>query len=109
MTEPTASRPWADLNRMEAVERVLVESGRAMSPREMSRDLGAHGRDGDRAPLVSAALNYLARRDQVHKQARRGLWCAGPAPLLTPRQPAHASAWRSDPNARKLKGQGPFL
>ena len=57
MTEPTASRPWADLNRMEAVERVLVESGRAMSPREMSRDLGAHGRDGDRAPLVSAALN----------------------------------------------------
>lgn len=76
--------PWPELGRADAVARVLEEEeGRELSPQDISVALGRAGRQGDRPALVSAALNYLAKRGRAHSP-RHGLWRAGPADLHGP-------------------------
>jgi hypothetical protein len=79
--------PWPELGRADAVARVLrEEAGRELSPQDISVALGRAGRQGDRPALVSAALNYLAKRGRAHSP-RHGLWRAGPADLHGPGPP----------------------
>jgi len=76
--------PWPELGRADAVARVLEEEqGRELSPQDISVALGRAGRQDDRPALVSAALNYLAKRGRAHSP-RHGLWRAGPADLQGP-------------------------
>ena len=71
--------PWPELGRADAVARVLIEEeGRELSPQGISVALGRAGRQGDQPALVSAALNYLAKRGRAHSP-RHGTWRAGPA------------------------------
>jgi len=63
---------WLSLGRGEAVERVLRESSVAMSPKEIVEYLRSKGRD-DEAPVVSASLSHLARRNKVFS-SQRGQW-----------------------------------
>lgn len=67
---------WRNLNRTDAVERVLREGGgEAMSPSEILRKLQEHGREDDTPAYVSAALSYLARRRRAVR-VRQGQWMA---------------------------------
>jgi hypothetical protein len=84
--EPRAKagdRPWAKLNRNDAVERVLKEADRLLSPLEISQALAERGRGGDDPGAVSAALNYLAKKRRVSRHGP-GRWQAGPSELNTP-------------------------
>jgi hypothetical protein len=74
-------RPWPQLTRSGAVERILKEEGRALSPREISLALGQRGRDGDGPSLVSASLNHLAKMGRAHKP-QPARWRAGPSDLV---------------------------
>lgn len=76
MPEPT-DQEWKALNRTDAVERVLREAERALSPSQITDQLKEKGRD-DSDPYVSAALSYLAREKRVHRTGR-AQWRAGPS------------------------------
>ena len=84
--EPQAKagdRPWPKLNRNDAVERVLKEVGRLLSPLEISEALAERGRSGDDPGAVSAALNYLAKKGRASRPGP-GQWQAGPSESNTP-------------------------
>jgi hypothetical protein len=64
---------WLSLTRAEAVERILREAGRALSPSEITDVLVANGRT-DARKGVSVALMRMEARGLVRKGRRRGLW-----------------------------------
>jgi hypothetical protein len=80
---PSSDPPWSELSRSRAVERVLEQEGRALSPLEISVVLAERGRRGDGPAAVSAALNYLAKKGRASSPGP-GLWRGGPADLSGP-------------------------
>ncbi|MFN2525143.1 MAG: hypothetical protein ABR505_02605 [Actinomycetota bacterium] len=66
---------WLKLNRTDAVEKVLIEAGRPLSPTQIATALREKGRD-DTDTYVSAALSYLLRESRVTRIGR-AQWIAG--------------------------------
>ncbi len=71
---PSDRDEWPTMNRLAAVERVLTESTRPMSPTHVTSVLSEHGRS-DRPALVSAALANLKNRGRAVRLGH-GLWVA---------------------------------
>lgn len=65
-------REWLALTRSDAVERVLAEAGRPLSPTEIAEALADKGR-ADSAAAVSATLAYLKSHKRA-EQKGRGQW-----------------------------------
>jgi len=63
---------WQVLSRPQAILRLLVEIGEAMSPSEINRQFASRGRR-DQPRLVSAGLNALKNRGQVQSLGN-GKW-----------------------------------
>lgn len=80
-TSPTTPAPvaWTKITRLDAVERVLAQTDRPMSPSEIAARLSALGRQGDTGNYVAAALSHLKRKGLVRKE-RRGEWIITPPP-----------------------------
>lgn len=70
--EPHQSAEWQGLPRTSAIEQVLAESPRPLSPAQIATALREHGRS-DPAHHVSSALAHLSGRNRVTSVAR-GQW-----------------------------------
>ena len=75
---PSETKEWRALTRTDAVVRVLSESNKPMSPREITNVLLSMGRT-DKRKLVAAAIQYLKQGKRVHSIGY-GEWVAGPLP-----------------------------
>jgi chromosome segregation ATPase len=70
---PTIADGW-DINRVEAVARVLTTTGETLSPGDIVDKLAAVGRN-DTMKDVAAALSHLKKRHRA-VNVSRGLWAA---------------------------------
>jgi hypothetical protein len=66
---------WQGMTRLEAVHRVLLESGRVLRLSEIVTELRRRERSEDTVNLVSAALSDLKERELVYSP-ERGMWAA---------------------------------
>jgi hypothetical protein len=66
------SRGWSGLPRTKAIEQMMVDAGRPVSPRELSQMLQAVGRD-DTPDVVGRALYHLQHRNRA-KSVGRAQW-----------------------------------
>jgi hypothetical protein len=64
---------WSRMARTDAIAALLEQTGRPMSPAEMSEVLMSRGRKEDTARLVSASLSHLRRQGRV-ESAGHGVW-----------------------------------
>jgi len=60
---------WPRLDRTSAIEQVLHESGKSMSPSEVVEVLSSHGRD-DGYDVVTSTLSYLKKSRRVFQPER---------------------------------------
>lgn len=71
---PAAANEWLELQRTEAVERVLREAGRPLALAAIASTLAEHGRREDSVRYVSAALSHLRRKVGTAQNLGRGVW-----------------------------------
>ncbi len=76
--EPSPDPDWAALTRLEAVERLLMETGEAMHLDQISAALNRKGRHEDSVPFVSAALSNIKAKGTA-ESVKRGWWRFVPA------------------------------
>jgi hypothetical protein len=72
---PSAPADGWDINRIEAVSRVLVEAGEPLSPADIVAALARVGRD-DSVKDVAAALTHLKIKRHRAENVSRGRWVA---------------------------------
>jgi hypothetical protein len=92
---------WLDMSRTDAVEAVLKEAFEAMSPAQITEELGKHGRD-DEPGVVSAALSYLNKKGRAWSP-KYGLWVNTPEVVaVTGAELADPELGGFDPNAPSI-------
>jgi hypothetical protein len=73
---------WRALTRTAAIEQLLLETGRAMSPAEIVAALKARGRENEQSRGVSVALGRLRKRNKV-VHGEWGQWSLAQPPSTT--------------------------
>jgi G3E family GTPase len=92
------SRGWTGVPRTKAVEQMMVDAGRPVSPRELSQMLQAVGRD-DTPDVVGRALYHLQLRNRA-KSVGRAQWVA----VKRPSAGLDNGSVQNQPNGEEVSG-----